>query len=164
MVFSNPRYRSEEERIFSFEIWPKMLSSLTNQMVALGLFYIGRGDIVQCHKCGGRISDWNIGDDVKGRHDSLFVECSLKDYETLLRDQRIKIPEYREESCRRATFDDRWPKYLENKVNELINEGFFYIGIRDGVVCYKCGLHLWRLGESTVIKKEHNFYAVDCFE
>ena len=55
-------YRSEAERIKSFDDWP--LSDVVNpeQLAHVGFVYTGEGALVQCFQCGVKYSHWYKGD------------------------------------------------------------------------------------------------------
>lgn len=76
--FEHPLMHIEEIRKNSYENWPKILSSLIDELVEDGFFYTGYGDKVECYKCGGRLKNWYPHHDVQRRHDFHFPQCLEK--------------------------------------------------------------------------------------
>lgn len=65
----------ENNRLRTFEGWPANAAVEPQRIAKAGFFSTGRGLEVQCFCCGGRISDWNYGDQVMARHRALDPQC-----------------------------------------------------------------------------------------
>jgi baculoviral IAP repeat-containing protein 2/3 len=65
----------ENNRLRTFEGWPANAAVEPQRIAKAGFFYTGRGLEVQCFSCGGKISEWNYGDQVMARHRALDPQC-----------------------------------------------------------------------------------------
>ncbi|GIY22448.1 baculoviral IAP repeat-containing protein 1f [Caerostris extrusa] len=74
--FSNMELRNEEKRRETFKTWP-YFGMDTRELAHLGFYYIGKGDFVQCFKCGGVLGDWSRYDDPWVEHQRYFPECEF---------------------------------------------------------------------------------------
>ncbi|KAJ1531810.1 hypothetical protein ONE63_000464 [Megalurothrips usitatus] len=65
----------EESRLRTFQNWPANAAVDPQRIAKAGFYYTGRGLEVQCFCCGGRLEDWNYGDQVMARHRRLTPGC-----------------------------------------------------------------------------------------
>ncbi|XP_021938290.1 baculoviral IAP repeat-containing protein 7-like isoform X2 [Zootermopsis nevadensis] len=65
----------ENNRLRTFEGWPANAEVEPQRIAKAGFFSTGRGLEVQCFCCGGKISEWNYGDQVMARHRALDPQC-----------------------------------------------------------------------------------------
>ncbi|CAH1733060.1 putative inhibitor of apoptosis [Aphis gossypii] len=119
------------------------------EMAQAGFFYLGVRDLVKCNDCQLRLSTWQSGDKPLCKHFSLatkkcrFVRQSMK---------TIK--------GRMHTFQD-WPvSFL--KPRDMAKAGFFYTGVGDNVVCFKCLKDFDRWDKKDTPMGEHMFHMPTC--
>lgn len=67
----------ETNRLNTFTNWPGSAPVDPIRIAKAGFFYTGEGTEVQCFSCGGKISDWNYGDQVMWRHRRLEPNCAF---------------------------------------------------------------------------------------
>lgn len=65
----------ENNRLRTFGGWPANAAVEPQRIAKAGFFSTGRGLEVQCFCCGGKISEWNYGDQVMARHRALDPQC-----------------------------------------------------------------------------------------
>lgn len=65
----------EKNRLRTFEGWPANVAVEPQRIAKAGFFSTGLGLEVQCFCCGGKISEWNYGDQVMVRHRALDPQC-----------------------------------------------------------------------------------------
>ncbi|XP_075975315.1 death-associated inhibitor of apoptosis 2 [Anticarsia gemmatalis] len=65
----------EINRLNTFNNWPTSAPVDPIRIAKAGFFYTGDGIEVQCFSCGGKISQWNYGDQVMWRHRRLDPNC-----------------------------------------------------------------------------------------
>lgn len=65
----------EENRLRTFSNWPGNAAVDYNRIARAGFYYTGRSTEVQCFLCGGRISEWNYGDQAMVRHRQIDPNC-----------------------------------------------------------------------------------------
>ncbi|CAB3226796.1 unnamed protein product [Arctia plantaginis] len=65
----------ETNRLNTFVNWPSSAPVDPIRIAKAGFFYTGGGTEVQCFSCGGKISQWNYGDQVMWRHRRLDPNC-----------------------------------------------------------------------------------------
>ncbi|XP_048485566.1 death-associated inhibitor of apoptosis 2 [Plutella xylostella] len=65
----------EANRLNTFSNWPSSAVVDPIRIAKAGFFYTGQGVEVQCFSCGGKISEWNYGDQAMGRHRRLDPDC-----------------------------------------------------------------------------------------
>ena len=53
-----PHYEIGDNRLASFQEWPKCMKQTPEQMADAGFFYTGKSDVVICFCCGGQLRDW----------------------------------------------------------------------------------------------------------
>lgn len=66
---------NESARLNTFSNWPSSAPVDPIRIAKAGFFYTGQGVEVQCFSCGGKISEWNYGDQVMARHRRLDANC-----------------------------------------------------------------------------------------
>lgn len=67
----------EENRLNTFTNWPSTAEVGPVRIAKAGFYYTGQGLEVQCFSCGGKISEWNYGDQVMARHRRLDPNCQF---------------------------------------------------------------------------------------
>lgn len=68
-------YRSESERLKTFNDWPTNSVVDKESLARNGFVYLHVGDRVQCMFCRGTLSDWEAGDIVENEHKTHCPEC-----------------------------------------------------------------------------------------
>ncbi|XP_026319004.1 baculoviral IAP repeat-containing protein 7-B isoform X2 [Hyposmocoma kahamanoa] len=67
----------ETNRLSTFANWPASAPVDPIRIAKAGFFYTGEGTEVQCFSCGGKISQWNYGDQVMTRHRNMEPNCAF---------------------------------------------------------------------------------------
>ncbi|XP_045769832.1 baculoviral IAP repeat-containing protein 7-B [Maniola jurtina] len=67
----------ETNRLNTFTNWPASAPVDSIRLAKAGFFYTGQGTEVECFSCGGKISEWNYGDQVMWRHRTLDATCAF---------------------------------------------------------------------------------------
>ncbi|KAL4716119.1 hypothetical protein ACJJTC_013896 [Scirpophaga incertulas] len=67
----------ETNRLNTFANWPSSAPVDPIRIAKAGFYYTGDGTEVQCFSCGGKISQWNYGDQVMWRHRQLEPNCEF---------------------------------------------------------------------------------------
>lgn len=67
----------ESNRLGTFANWPSSAPVDPIRIAKAGFFYTGEGLEVQCFSCGGKISQWNYGDQVMCRHRNMEPNCTF---------------------------------------------------------------------------------------
>lgn len=67
----------ETNRLNTFTNWPALAPVDPIRIAKAGFFYTGQGMEVQCFSCGGKISEWNYGDQVMWRHRRMEPNCTF---------------------------------------------------------------------------------------
>lgn len=70
-----PHMRSEGARLQTFASWPPTAPVRPQQLAEAGLYYLGKGDGVQCFCCAGMLGGWESGDTAWGEHTNHFPNC-----------------------------------------------------------------------------------------
>ncbi|GIY03979.1 e3 ubiquitin-protein ligase XIAP [Caerostris darwini] len=170
----NDFYKTKIHRLDSFENWnclwkyPQDPSALATQ----GFFYNENRDVVQCVFCGVIITEWNDDESVIEKHVKVSYKCPFllgrpvgnKDRDLA---QQIKSTnsysnaEMKDEEKRRETFKT-WP-YFGIDTRELAHVGFYYIGKRDLVKCFKCDgvLGDWSRYDNPWVEHQRHFPKCD---
>ncbi|XP_063381407.1 baculoviral IAP repeat-containing protein 7-B [Cydia fagiglandana] len=65
----------EINRLNTFSNWPMGAPVDPIRIAKGGFFYTGQGTEVECFSCGGKISQWNYGDQVMMRHRRMDPNC-----------------------------------------------------------------------------------------
>lgn len=66
-----------QERVNSFEQWPQSDVVPADSLASAGFVYEGHHDSVKCFSCGGKIRNWEHGDDPWKMHAQSFPWCSF---------------------------------------------------------------------------------------
>jgi len=61
----------EDSRLQTFENWPENAPVDPQRIAKAGFYFTGRNMEVECFCCGGKIHEWNYGDQVN------FLHCIL---------------------------------------------------------------------------------------
>ncbi|QKE44583.1 putative inhibitor of apoptosis protein [Yalta virus] len=69
------KYSLEENRIKSFNDWPRGLRQHSKELADAGFFYTGANETVRCFKCRVLCRDWELGEDVWIGHFKLSPKC-----------------------------------------------------------------------------------------
>lgn len=67
----------ETNRLNTFTNWPASAPVDPIRIAKAGFFFTGEGTEVQCFSCGGKISEWNYGDQVMWRHRNMEPNCAF---------------------------------------------------------------------------------------
>lgn len=67
----------EVNRLNTFTNWPATAEVAPIRIAKAGFFYTGRDTEVECFSCGGKISEWNYGDQVMWRHRTMKPNCAF---------------------------------------------------------------------------------------
>ncbi|XP_047530918.1 baculoviral IAP repeat-containing protein 7-B-like isoform X1 [Vanessa atalanta] len=67
----------ETNRLNTFTNWPTSAPVDPIRIAKAGFFYTGQGTEVECFSCGGKISEWNYGDQVMWRHRVMDPNCAF---------------------------------------------------------------------------------------
>lgn len=70
-----PDFKTVNSRLQSFKDWPKSMGQSPEDLTDAGFFYIGKGDKVLCHSCGGGIHNWESDDDPWTQHIIWYRYC-----------------------------------------------------------------------------------------
>lgn len=82
-MFKMTLLSKEEERLKTFEFWPKNFIN-TKELASNGFFYLNIRDIVQCYYCNVQIHNWHKDDKVSEEHKKYSSNCYIfsDDYKT----------------------------------------------------------------------------------
>ncbi|XP_065225203.1 baculoviral IAP repeat-containing protein 3-like [Planococcus citri] len=72
-----PHYSSFEERMKSFDSWPKSMKMKPAALSEAGFFYLGHDDRAVCFYCGGGLNEWKEFDDPWVEHAYWFPKCKF---------------------------------------------------------------------------------------
>lgn len=78
-VNKGPHYQDRitfEQRLETFDNWPKGFKQRPAQLAEAGFFYTGVGDQTLCFSCGGGLKDWEEKDDPWEQHALWFSKCT----------------------------------------------------------------------------------------
>ncbi|XP_065142375.1 baculoviral IAP repeat-containing protein 7 [Paramisgurnus dabryanus] len=166
---------SEDERLQTFQNWPRDAPVRPADLARAGFFYLRYGDTVQCFCCNGILRYWVQGDTPMSEHKKHFPTCRFVmgrdvgnvpvgtsdsvDGQLLSQLQRMTMdeqevsgqaayPEMESEDNRRTSFHN-WPTGASVQPDTLARAGFFYTGHGDNVKCFFCdgGLRNWEPGD-----------------
>lgn len=101
-------------------------------------------------------------------HENPYYRCASHNVYRLLlwiiskaAQTRAKFPEYRSRSSRWRSFET-FPLQLAQKRREMVNDGFFYTGLSDRVVCHHCGVAIGEWSEFDRPREKHQNRSSDC--
>ncbi|XP_077525638.1 death-associated inhibitor of apoptosis 2-like [Haemaphysalis longicornis] len=158
---------SEQARLATFSDWPAHFSP-PQVLAQAGFYYISETDTVHCAFCRGVVHGTKRGDDPLRDHARDNPLCPfLLNRETASGDDNSgqnalgtliselpklnislhldpKHPEQASPDARMRSFE-KWPSTSPKKPVELVEAGFFYIGLQDYTKCFHCdrGLCNW---------------------
>jgi hypothetical protein len=72
-----PNYAPLQVRISSHQGWPSYLDQTPRAMATAGLLFAGCQDYARCFFCGGRLRNWEPGDDPWVEHARWFPQCAF---------------------------------------------------------------------------------------
>ncbi|XP_012523341.1 putative inhibitor of apoptosis [Monomorium pharaonis] len=163
-------YGTFEQRLLSFENWPKTDVIDPKALAKAGFYYLQNKDMVECAFCRGILMNWKYSEDPDKSHRLNFPNCdfylrhSPTDEvfklvsivpETIQNETMTELgiqkhegpykPEYATYKKRLQTFRG-WPKDLKQTPEMLAEAGFYYSGYEDQVRCFYCdgGLRTWQ--------------------
>lgn len=55
-----PHFAVYDNRLLSFQEWPRSMKQKPNELADAGFFYTGKGDQTLCFHCGGGLKDWEV--------------------------------------------------------------------------------------------------------
>lgn len=64
-----------EDRLSTFQNWPRQFSSNKFPLAKAGLYYTGESDIVKCFACGVRLHQWLTNDTALAEHKKWSRDC-----------------------------------------------------------------------------------------
>ena len=62
-----------EDRLATFQNWPRQKSLDKFSLAKAGLYYTGESDIVKCFACRVRLHQWLINESALEEHEKLFI-------------------------------------------------------------------------------------------
>lgn len=68
-------FRFESKRLLTFQRWPIEAPIDSARVAKAGFYFTGQGYEVQCFACGGKISQWNYGDQAVSKHRQMNPSC-----------------------------------------------------------------------------------------
>ncbi|XP_058253902.1 E3 ubiquitin-protein ligase XIAP isoform X1 [Hemibagrus wyckioides] len=147
-----PHMKSEDVRLRTFINWPSWSPVQPHDLAQAGMFYVPESnrqlDRVQCFCCAGMLVNWEEGDDPWQEHARLYPNCFF-----ILGHDVGNIPSEQPRQSRSSSmesFEERFESFKDraHPINPemLARAGFYSMGERDGVVCFKCGgrLKTWQ--------------------
>ncbi|MEE6496975.1 hypothetical protein FKM82_002546 [Ascaphus truei] len=163
---------TEEARLRTFQNWPSYARLTPKELASAGLYYTGSGDQVTCFCCGGKLVNWEPGDQAWTEHKRHFPDCFF----VLGRDVGNVAFESNSASVGRRRGSEVYPamnqyksrlesfaqwKYPSNK-ETLAKAGFYSTGEGDATKCFYCGGSLkdWKLKEDPW--KQHATWFPGC--
>ncbi|KAL1021579.1 hypothetical protein UPYG_G00015110 [Umbra pygmaea] len=76
-ILEKPQMRGEEERLRTFENWPRDAPVTAANLARAGFYFLGPQDEVQCFCCGGILRYWVHGDRPIVEHKRHFPSCNF---------------------------------------------------------------------------------------
>ncbi|XP_077525639.1 death-associated inhibitor of apoptosis 2-like [Haemaphysalis longicornis] len=169
--FLQPLKTSEEARLATFSDWPAHFLP-PQELAQAGFYYISETATVHCAFCRGVVHGTKRGDDPLRDHARDNPLCPfLLNHETASGDDNSgqnvlgtliselpklnislhldpKHPEQASPDARMHSFE-KWPSTSPKKPVELVEAGFFYIGLQDYTTCFQCdrGLCNWEASD-----------------
>ncbi|XP_063169475.1 E3 ubiquitin-protein ligase XIAP isoform X2 [Candoia aspera] len=161
----NPVMCNEEIRLRSFHCWPPYAPVTPKELANAGLYYRGVDDEVECFCCGGKMKNWEPGDQAWSEHRRHFPRCffvlghdvgnvgtvpNQSGDAQLERNNAHRVhlhkPSMADFANRLKTFV-AWNSLVSKE--RLAQAGFYSLGTGDSVECFSCGggLKEWKAGE-----------------
>lgn len=72
-----PHCSTFEDRMKTFDSWPKSMKIKPEALSEAGFFYLGHDDRAVCFHCGGGLNDWKEFDDPWVEHAYWFPKCKF---------------------------------------------------------------------------------------
>ncbi|KAH9525608.1 hypothetical protein Btru_001809 [Bulinus truncatus] len=69
------QFAIRQDRLKSFDNWPRDHHIQVDDLVKAGFYYAGFGDCARCFNCGGGLRNWDVEDDVYVEHSRWFPKC-----------------------------------------------------------------------------------------
>lgn len=148
-----PHMRNEQTRLQTFSSWPPNASVRARDLAQAGFYYLGQSDRVQCFCCGGKLSDWENGDEPWNEHSKHYPNCFfilghdvgnvplLDGADEPMED--VVSPRNRNVAWDIETFEGRLSSFagVQHPVSHerLARAGFYSTGQEDKVSCFRCG-------------------------
>jgi hypothetical protein len=101
----HPTFKSIDSRQRSYQTQSSIAIS-TETLSEAGFFSIGQSDYVKCFYCGGRLCNWELGDDPWVEHAKWFPECHFVE---------LKKSEAFIDECKRLAGKDRTNDRINNE-------------------------------------------------
>lgn len=73
--FFTPNMLFYEDRLQTFENWPKQITPDKFSLAKAGFYYTGNSDKVRCFACGVGVMSWDLGDDAWKEHARWSGNC-----------------------------------------------------------------------------------------
>lgn len=70
-----PKYFFYEDRLETFQNWPRQIWPDKFSIAQAGFYYTGQGDIVKCFTCGVRLHQWLTKDTALAEHRKWSPHC-----------------------------------------------------------------------------------------
>ena len=172
-LFSDMRY--EEKRLRSFQGFPSCPVQPA-ELAHAGFYYTGRFDAVQCFSCHIALRGWEKGDTAEGEHrrhnpfcpflnrtdtTNVPIEESVSSTEAMQTMEPQPPQNAQFEHIRVASFKN-WPSSAPVTADDLAEAGFYYVGERDAVCCFHCGVKIEQWVPGDVAIDEHLRHSPDC--
>ena len=61
-----------------------------------------------------------------------------------------------------SSFENKWPKQLTQRPNQMVASGFYYTGCGDTVTCFLCGITIRNWERTDDVDLEHKKHSPDC--
>ena len=72
-----PHYLYYEDRLETFQNWPRQISPDKFSIAKAGLYNTGEGDIVKCFACGVRLHQWLASHTALAEHRKWSPHCAF---------------------------------------------------------------------------------------
>ena len=160
-------FRQEKDRLKAFQLMKWPLSNLISyeELSRAGFFPTGKGDSIQCFRCGCKRDTWHSGDSAVAVHRSLFSECPFLK-ELIKSDHNSaqvlpKPPDYSSLKVRLQSFK-HFPSDFPVDKEELAKSGFYLVQPPSVVRCYACRLTISSFKKGELPDKIHVNRSPDC--
>uniref|UniRef100_A0A3Q2NQI4 E3 ubiquitin-protein ligase XIAP n=1 Tax=Fundulus heteroclitus TaxID=8078 RepID=A0A3Q2NQI4_FUNHE len=148
-----PHMKSEQARLLTFSAWPSDAPVRPRSLAQAGFYHLGQSDLVQCFCCGGKLSQWDDGDDPWDEHGAHWPNCFFvlgHDVGNVPLLDSEDEPMEEDSSSRSAsgagnteTFEGRLRSFaaVQHPVSHerLARAGLYSTGNGDEVLCFRCG-------------------------
>ncbi|XP_065221319.1 E3 ubiquitin-protein ligase XIAP-like [Planococcus citri] len=135
-------YKTYEQRIKTYKNWLISHKKKPEELAAIGLFYTGKSDRVQCFYCNGLHYCWKVTEDPSEEHARWYPICTfIREIrgDKFVDGVRQKWREiYGTEEARERSYKN-WPNSANKTPKELSEAGFFCTENDDQAQCFYCG-------------------------